>query len=228
MADPKEQLPTPPYVAYKTLANFLRSLSQAVPSRIDKSVMTSMSGGAQMQILHALKYLKLINPSGAPLERLPLLVKSEGAERQRVLRETLVTAYPFLANKSIDLSNATMHLLEDEFKKLAGGDTVRKCMAFFVPAALDAGMELSPYIKQIRKRQSNGKSRKKPTVQKSAGIDDPLPQKEPSLDQPPQPPTLSWHELLLSKFPSFDPSWTDEVKAKWFTGFEQLMKGGSK
>lgn len=30
-------------------------------------------------------------------------------------------------------------------------------------------------------------------------------------------------KLLLSKFPSFDPAWPDEVKIKWFDGFNELM-----
>jgi hypothetical protein len=33
----------------------------------------------------------------------------------------------------------------------------------------------------------------------------------------------SWQQLLLSKFPSFDPAWPDDVKTKWFEGFNQLM-----
>lgn len=29
---------------------------------------------------------------------------------------------------------------------------------------------------------------------------------------------------LLAKFPEFDPSWPDEIKAKWFEGFSQFME----
>ena len=32
--------------------------------------------------------------------------------------------------------------------------------------------------------------------------------------------------MLLSKFPSFDPSWPDDVKAKWFEGFDRLLNMG--
>jgi hypothetical protein len=31
-------------------------------------------------------------------------------------------------------------------------------------------------------------------------------------------------ELLLAKFPQFDPAWPDELKAKWFDGYERLLK----
>jgi len=29
---------------------------------------------------------------------------------------------------------------------------------------------------------------------------------------------------LLSKFPTFDPAWPDDVKSKWFNAFDKLMK----
>jgi len=34
----------------------------------------------------------------------------------------------------------------------------------------------------------------------------------------------SWNEMLLTKFPSFDPTWSDEVKLKWFAAFDELLK----
>lgn len=37
--------------------------------------------------------------------------------------------------------------------------------------------------------------------------------------------TAAWSELLLAKFPQFDPAWTDDVKLKWFDAFDRLMKG---
>jgi hypothetical protein len=36
--------------------------------------------------------------------------------------------------------------------------------------------------------------------------------------------TAAWAELLLAKFPEFDPAWTDDVKLKWFDAFDRLMK----
>lgn len=221
----KESLPTPPYVAYKTLKNFLRTLSQAVPSRIDKSVMRSLSGGAQSQIIQALKYLRLIDVEGKPADKLTQLVKSEGAEYQKVLREVITAAYPFLASKSLNLESATMHLLEEEFQKLASGETVRKCITFFIPAAKDAGIPISPFIEKPAKRPASNNKNKKPrgSVEKA-----PLTGNVVITPAVPQTSVLSWHELLLSKFPSFDPSWPDDVKAKWFDSFTDLMKRGDK
>jgi hypothetical protein len=36
----------------------------------------------------------------------------------------------------------------------------------------------------------------------------------------------SWHGKLLDKFPSFDPSWSDDIKVKWFAAFDELLKRG--
>jgi len=32
--------------------------------------------------------------------------------------------------------------------------------------------------------------------------------------------------MLLTKFPTFDPTWSDEVKLKWFEAFDRLLKEG--
>lgn len=213
----------PPYVAYKTLKNFLRTLSHALPSRIDKSVMRSQSGSGQTQLLHALKFLRLIDSSGTPSAKLPLLVKSEGAEYQKVLREILMVTYPFLNTPGFDLKSATMHQLEEQFSTMASGDTVRKCIAFFIPAAKEAGIELSPYIEKPGKRaSSNAKVKRRLDPKAVSGA------QEESAPHAPVPP-MSWHEMLLSKFPSFDPNWPDDVKTKWFESFADLMaRGGGK
>ena len=51
----------------------------------------------------------------------------------------------------------------------------------------------------------------------------PLP--PPVTPKPPSAELAAWAEMLLAKFPEFDPAWTDDVKAKWFDAFDRLMKG---
>jgi len=52
-------------------------------------------------------------------------------------------------------------------------------------------------------------------------------------DKPPQVPPLqfgstsmspSMREIMMAKVPSYDPNWPDDMKAKWFVWFDQLMK----
>lgn len=219
MADEKKESP-PPYVAYKTFKNFLRSLSQAMPSRIDKSVMTSLAGGTQSQLLHALKFFGLITNTGAPSDKLRSLVKADGAEYQKLLRDLLESHYPFLQLELVDLATVTTQHLQEQFEQLANGDTVRKCMTFFIPAAKDAGLTLSPYIKEPGKRTVSPKPRKG----KGAVVIE-LPPPPPPGHQHQQP-EASWKAMLLAKFPELDPTWPDEVKAKWFESFQQLMAKG--
>jgi hypothetical protein len=37
-------------------------------------------------------------------------------------------------------------------------------------------------------------------------------------------PTVSVHSLLLDKFPAFDPAWSDDLKLRWFTAYDELLK----
>jgi hypothetical protein len=38
------------------------------------------------------------------------------------------------------------------------------------------------------------------------------------------PAVFSWHGALLDKFPNFDPAWPDEIKLKWFSAFDEMLK----
>ncbi len=211
----KKESVAPPVVAYRTLRNFFRGLAAAMPSRIDKSVMTSMSGSTQIQLLQALRRLGCIEPNGTPTARLRKLVKAEGPEFQAAMHEALIDTYPFL--KDNDLSGVTTQQLQELFGTMGSGDTVRKAITFFIPAAKDAGIKLSPFLKEPGKRApSNGKARRsRPAKVDEGRVDDPPP--------PPPAAAKSMDQMLMEKFPAFDPAWSDDIKQKWFTGFADLM-----
>lgn len=99
------------------------------------------------------------------------------------------------------------------------GDTTRKALSFFMKAAKDAGIELSPHIvKGPGPRPGTSRRRRKPSQpQSSQGITNNI-NEDFSYKE-----GISLEKLLLSKFPSFDPAWSDEIKAKWFDGFKELM-----
>ena len=40
------------------------------------------------------------------------------------------------------------------------------------------------------------------------------------------PSNSTWHEMVLSKFPTFDPTWSDDIKLKWFEAFDLLLRRG--
>ncbi len=216
----------PPYLPYKTIGTFIDGLKVALPQRIDRSLMKSMSGGMQSSLMSALIYLDLIDlNTGAITEKLNRLVHSEGVERQRVLQEILTDSYPFLFADGLQLDRATTSQLEERFKQSgASGDTLRKSVTFFLKAAKDAGLKVSPHIKGIRVARTGVARQKRGTTLH-------LEKSESSISKesaPLQSEEVSWEKSLLSKFPSFDPAWPEEVQKKWFDGFKELMALGKK
>ena len=69
--DTDKKAPTPPYVAYKTLKNFLEKYKQGLlPSRIDRDLMGTMSGAVQSQVTTALKYLRFISDNSVTTDKM--------------------------------------------------------------------------------------------------------------------------------------------------------------
>jgi hypothetical protein len=202
----------PPYLSFRTFSGFIEGLRKSVPNRVDRSVMPSFSGSNQSQILATLRYLELISPKGVPTEKLSGLVESEGIKFRKNLREVLVRSYPFLF-KGFDLQRATIDELTERFTEAgAMGDTVRKCVSFFLAAAKRAELEISPFMlnrRRARRPIAGSRARKAEDVgSPEAG-----------------PNSRAWQELALSKLPEFDPTWSLEVKSKWFDAFNRLTKG---
>src|ERR1700733_7919199 len=68
---------TPPYTSYRTFKTFIEDLHEhGVPSRIDRSVLTRFSGVVGTQLMHALRFLGLIEDDGRPPPRSPNLRKA--------------------------------------------------------------------------------------------------------------------------------------------------------
>jgi hypothetical protein len=214
-----QQKLVPPYVPYRSFRNFVDSLKQGIPARIDRSVMASMSGALQSQLTTALRYLGLIKATGQPTDMLANIVNSEGPERTKALKTMLFQSYSFLF-ADFQISTATPRMLEEKFAEAgASGGTLDKCMLFFIAAAKDAELELSPHLKVQRgARTTRPRGRIRPSD--STTNADPLTLNGSDSME------MTWEQMLLSKFPSFDPSWPDEVKSKWFDGFHRLMRVG--
>ena len=80
-----EKKPVPPYVAYKTLSNFVDRFKQGLPGRIDRGLMGSMSGAAQSQVTTALRYLGMISENGLPTQVMRQYATGEEAARRAAL-----------------------------------------------------------------------------------------------------------------------------------------------
>lgn len=236
----------PPYVPYRTFQTFLEFLQEGeIPARIDRSVWGSrFSGSSGTQLMTALKVLQLVDDEGHPQPVLEELVFAEGERRRALLKGLLEDYYEPVFR--LDLARATKNQFHEAFRSFGAREGVlTKCEAFFIQAARAAGIQLSPYIlagrHQGRSKQGAGKStaRGRPSAQNGASQPTPQATSEPVSDTIPPPVTaaavaessprlaakLNVAEMILSKYPDFDPSWTAEVQAKWLDGMTKLYEG---
>jgi hypothetical protein len=226
MAKDRSNKHLPPYVSYRTFCNFIEGMRQQMPARIDRSFWSStLSGSNGTQLMAAFRFLGLIDTGGRPTAQLKSLVSAKGEQRTTLLKDIATGTFGFVFQGSLDPQNATYAQLEEVFHETfqCTGDVARKCIKFFISLSNDAGIPLSPFItkrtKPVYSHSAFGTSKPK----KRSGIETirnfPIPQSaKEALSQ------TSWNEMLLTKFPSFDPAWSDEVKLKWFAAFDELLK----
>jgi len=178
--------------------------------------MASKSGSTQALLLSAIRYFGLASENGLPTRELEGLVKAEGKERQEAWRSILERSYPNLFK--LDLQRATTQQIAESLAKegLSSQDTIRKALNFFSLAVKDAGLRLSPHIKPYAGHRKLGRparplieAQNKPLVPSTSF-------RTTEVDG-----TNEW-QMLLSKFPDFDPSWPDDLRKNWLEGFERL------
>jgi len=158
---------TPPYTSYRTFKTFIHDLREhGVPSRVDRSVLTRFSGVVGTQLMHALRFLGLIEDHGRPTQRLKELVDADGEGHwPEKLLELLRQEYaPMFA---IDLETATPSHFNEAFRKAypAADAVVQKCVTFFLYAANDAGVKISARVLKGRKPRSLTPRRKHASAQ---------------------------------------------------------------
>jgi hypothetical protein len=146
----------PPYTSYRTFKTFIEDLHEhGVPSRIDRSVLTRFSGVVGTQLMHALRFLGLIEDDGRPTARLKALVNAHAAGHwPETLLETLRHEYAPMF--TIDLGTATPSHFNEAFRRAfpAADAVVQKCVTFFLYAANDAGVKISGRVLKGRKPRS--------------------------------------------------------------------------
>jgi hypothetical protein len=222
MVDEKIRKRLPPYVSYQTFRNFLVDLQRGIPSRIDHSYWGNhLSGSTRTQLMSALQFLNLVDGNSMPTNRLKLLVAAKDVKRTDILKQTCTDAFDFVFQTSFDTRTGTYAQMQEMFHSTfqISSSVTRKCIKFFVAIADDAGIPLSPYITK-QTRTHSGINTNKILARKT------LPRIGTSQDVEEVPERTTWDKLLLNKFPSFDPSWPDELKLKWFQAFDELLRRG--
>ena len=213
-------------MSYRSFLTLLEDLQRGLPSRIDRSYWgDKFSGSTGTQLMSALRFLSLIDSNGLPTSQLRDLASSKGQHRSEVLKKISVDSFSLVMNGSFQLEQATYAQLEEVFNEVyqVDRDVARKCIKFFIEITSDAGISLSPFIT------------KKSKISRPSQVSEKIPKKvsartnqNPVIPQNVEliPRTSSWKELLLTKFPSFDPSWPNDVQMKWFEAFDELLKRG--
>jgi hypothetical protein len=219
----------PPYVSYRTFYHFIEYLEQnGIPSRVDRSVGGDRySGSTWTQLLGALHFLGLIDTNDTPTVQLKQMVAAREEARTQALNKICFDSYRFLMGSSFDPKTATPSQLEGTFHEvynMSKPDMVRKCIKFFIEIAQDAGIPLSPHIIKKSRRTHLGTGTKKSTKKFEMSMENrhEIPKSKELMPQ-----NFQWDKILLEKFPDLDPSWSDELKVKWFAAFDELLKRGA-
>jgi len=217
----KKQLP--PYVSYRTFWNFLEGMNHSIPARIDRSYWGDrFSGSSGTQLMAALRFLDLTDSNGYPTIKMRGIIGTRGDDRSVMIKQIVQSAYGFIFDGHMDTQTATYAQLEEAFHVhyQIASDVARKCIKFFIGIAGEANIPLSSFITS-KTRGSRAASVSRKTARKTS------PNKiqigtPPVVELPPG--GINLDKLLIDKFPSFDPGWTDEIKLKWFTAFDELVK----
>jgi len=152
---------TAPYTSFATFKNFLAGLRSGggAPIVIDNSVYGNMSGGVRSQLKAALRFLGLVDEKNKPTEMMHTAVEAtqDAAVWSAFVHLILTTYYaPIIAHP---LTNTTPAALRKEFEASYSGtpDVITKSITFFIHAAREAGVALSP---RLTERQRGGGARR--------------------------------------------------------------------
>jgi Family of unknown function (DUF5343) len=221
-----------PYTAYQSVRSVVGTHKEhGVPGRIDRTMLKNFSGAVGSQVLTAFRFLRLIDDAGHPLPIYRALVDAHGTETwKEELTKVLHQAYAPLFEH--DLKTASPGQFTEYFRRAypSEGETLRKGTTFFLNAARDAGIAMSPYITSGMKQRTGGATgRRRATRANNRAA---AAQQPESINGAAQNAgnvraaangSADLTGQLVGKFPAFDPAWDDTIKAKWFEGFRQLV-----
>lgn len=137
----------PPYIGWATWDRLIKAMKTFVPPRLDRSYFNSLgfSGTQYSQAIRAFSFLSLMDENKRPTEKLRQLVMGAYDEQRDILKSVVETAYkPFFDNPGP--REATLGSLESFMRSQGAKGVVDKCVTFFLSAAKEAGIPLSPQL----------------------------------------------------------------------------------
>jgi len=140
----------PPYASYRSFGSLMNELREhdVMPAAIDRSLLSRRSGSEQSALIATLKWFKLIDEIGIPTKLLEDYIAADEDAAKSMLKDMVVTAYGQITDGTFNLRGATTSQLADQFRQYdIGGSTLAKSVTFFLSAAKDAGVVVSPHAK---------------------------------------------------------------------------------
>jgi hypothetical protein len=203
----------PTYMSWATFQNIMDGFKgTGIPEQIDRSVLSSRSGGDQAQFLRTAKSFGLIDEDGVPTDRMKTYVLHED-RRPELLRTMLKENYADVIALG---TSATPQMLTDEFRKMGmdGADTIRKAIAFYINAAKLAEIPLSPHFQTTRPGAGGRRSTGRRNTTKG-------PKNRNGQNDAPEPPVGKQLpgvvKALVAKLPAEGETWTAEDAEWWLT-----------
>jgi Family of unknown function (DUF5343) len=142
---------TPAYCSFKSFNSFFdaRREDGHVTDVVDRSLMTNFAGSTASELLAALKYLGMTDDRGTPRPLYGQYVLASDEERVGLLEKALRSSYPYLLNTdSFNVERATSQQVVELFRAQGiSGSTLARAMIFFLAAAKQAGIKVSPNIR---------------------------------------------------------------------------------
>lgn len=223
-----------PYAPAKVIIDLIeRYRSRGLPSPINGEVLAraGVSDSLSSRTLQALITLDLIDAEGKPSAALEGMGVAPEAEYLNRMGEWLTAAYAD-ALQFVDPATANETDVRDAFRLYKPAGQRDRMGSLFMGLFRHAGLapEKTPTGGAAPRKKTSGSPRPvKPRSVPPAKIDDGAGKagtgtgaQQQQQDQP------DYMKALLDKFPAFDPAWPDDIKAKWFDGFDTFMKGAAK
>lgn len=202
---------TPPYAPWSEMQKVLQRLRGFTPPRVDLSYLRTygIASHNERAVINALKFLGLINETGVPTPRLPLLQVKGDAYREN-LSQIVREVYRDLLER-VDLADATPETILNYFRtRRIGGSVAPKCARFFLGIIRETDMARGA-MAQAPKRAVAAEFRpeKRPSHPGRAARERLI---EKRAQQASKPASLMEAKLkLFEKLPSFDATWKPEA-----------------
>ncbi|MCU0650359.1 MAG: hypothetical protein MUF00_20405 [Gemmatimonadaceae bacterium] len=135
-----------PNVAYTTFKQWLSGLKGVVPAKIDNTLFRGQSGSTVSQLRGALAFLRLVDHESVPTSSFAPLASAAGQDDWPVVFKPVVEAAYAELLGGLN-GNATRAQLLEAFRDRGGvsGETAQKAARFYVSAATECGIEISPF-----------------------------------------------------------------------------------